>query len=35
MLWYEVILLADGVTQLYCIDKDGGKEVSGGVLNTE
>lgn len=29
---YEVALLADGTSQVYCIDKDGGKEVSGGVF---
>jgi len=28
---YEVILLADGKTHLYAVEKDGGKEVSGGV----
>lgn len=29
---YEVILLADGKTHLYVVDKTGGKEVSGGVF---
>jgi len=29
---YEVILMADGKTHLYAVDKTGGKEVSGGVF---
>ena len=29
---YEIVLLADGQTQLFVVDKDGGKDVGGGVF---